>query len=131
MARTNNSDLQDIFDTDLSTTALDAWIEIANEIVDDIAAADSSIDSTRLTKIEKLLAAHFAAAQDPRLAEYRVGDAQGTYQGEYGMAINGTVYGQQALMLDPTGVLGRVGKPKAGLTVPNARQIDTEASSTD
>lgn len=128
MARTNNSDVQDIFDTDLDTTALDAWIEIANEHVDDIADADSSIDSTRLTKIEKLAACHFAAAQDPRLEEYRVGDAQGSFQGDTGMYYDSTVYGQQARMLDPTGTLADVGLRKASVSVVDAKDLDKDTS---
>lgn len=124
MARTTASAVTTVFDTDLTTAQVNAWIEIANELVDDIAAADSSIDSTRLTQIEKLLACHFAAAQDPRLADYRVGDAAGTYQGDTGMHINSTTYGQQASMLDPTGTLADQGKRKASVSVVDAKALD-------
>ena len=54
MTRTNPTEVGQIFDTDLSTDALEDWIEIAHEVVDDIADKDSAIPSTRLTQIEKL-----------------------------------------------------------------------------
>lgn len=127
MARTTPSDVADIFNTDLDASSggpLEAWLDIANELVDDIADADSSIDATRLTKIEKLLAAHLASTQDQRVERDSVADASATYQGETGMRINATVYGQQAAMLDPTGTLADQGKPKASIGVPDARDLE-------
>lgn len=114
MPRTTPPDVEDVFDTELSSSQLDAWIAIANELVDDIADADPSIGSTRLEKIEKLLAAHLASTQDQRVSEDSVGDTSAVYQGETGMHIEATVYGQQAAMLDPTGTLASTGKGAAG-----------------
>lgn len=127
MARTSPSDVATIFDTDLSEAAgdsLDTWINIASELVDDIASADSSIGSTRLEQIEKLLAAHLASAQDPRLEGYSVGGSSGSYQGETGMHITSTHYGQQAAALDPTGTLAGMGKPSASITAPDVKGLD-------
>lgn len=124
MARTTQSDVTAIFDTDTADVDVSAWIDIANELVDDIADADSSIDGTRLTKIEKLLAAHFAATQDPRVAKESRESASVTFEGETGMRINASRYGQQAAMLDPTGTLADAGRRQASVGVPDAKGID-------
>lgn len=126
MPRTTANEVAKIFDTELTTSnngQLEAWIEIANELVDDIADADSSIDSTRLTQIEKLLAAHLAATQDRRVESESRESARIDYQGETGMRITATGYGQQASMLDPTGQLASLGKPGASVTTPDAKDI--------
>jgi len=123
MPRTTQPAVQAIFDTTLSNVALDAWIGVANELVDDIADADSSIDSTRLTKIEKLLAAHFAATQEPRADRESRESASITYEGDTGMHINGTRYGQQAAILDPTGLLADTGKQQASITFLDSRGL--------
>jgi hypothetical protein len=125
MPRTNADAVAKIFDTELSTDAngeIEAWIEIATELVDDISEADSSITPTRLEKIEKLLAAHFVATQDPRAAKESGESVSITYEGDTGMRINATRYGQQASMLDPTGTLQEGGRRKASITVPKTRE---------
>lgn len=113
MPRTNATDVKEIFDTELTDPEVEAWIDVATELVDEIAEEDSSIDSTRLTLIEKLLAAHLTAAKDPRTERERVADVTLTYQGDTGLLIYGTQYGQRAAMLDPTGLLAQQGKPQA------------------
>lgn len=125
MPRTDAVDVATIFDTDLdSSGALSDWVEIANALVDDIADADSSLSSSRLEKIEKLVAAHLVASQDPRTERERVGDVTLEFQGETGMHFEGTKHGQAALALDPTGVLASQSKPTASLHVPDGKGID-------
>lgn len=125
MARTTPSEVATIFDTDLDTSsggALDQWIDIANTVVDDIADKDSNISSTRLTQIEKLLAAHYASAQDPRIENTSRETASVTYKSETGMNLRETSYGQQAIQLDPTDTLSTLGKPSATFAVPDAKR---------
>lgn len=122
--RVTASEVKKNFDTDLSDGEIDAWVNTATELVDEIAAADSSIGSTRLEQIELALTRHFASAQDPRLESYNVGGSSGSYQGETGMHINSTVYGQQAAALDPTGTLSGMGKPTPSVTVHDSKGID-------
>jgi len=121
MARITNSDLADVFDTDLSTDSLDQWIEIANTITDDVEGVDPSLSSTRLEQIELMLAAHFASAQDPRLSSASRETASADYQrnDEYS-----TDYMASAVSLDPTGVVASLDKRTATLTVPDARNIN-------
>jgi hypothetical protein len=130
MARTTASDVATIFDTDLDTSdggPLDTWVEIANDLVDDIAAADTSLTSSRLTHIEKLVAAHFAATQDQRIESASQEGASVTYQGDTGMGFEGTKYGQQALTLDPTGTLAGATKPAASLSAPDVKDTGHES----
>jgi len=124
MPRNTNQELQNIYDTDLDTAALDRWLSIAEGVVDDIAAKDSSITASRLKDIEALLAAHYASAQDPRIESTSRETASVTYKSETGMNLRETSYGQQAIQLDPTGTLSTLGKPSAGLSIPDAKGLD-------
>lgn len=106
MPRTDPTTVKETFDTDLSDSAVSDWISRASHLVDDIAAADPSITDARLTDIEGLVAQHFAASQDPRIQSGERESASVAYQGQTGMGFESTQYGQAALELDPTGLLG-------------------------
>jgi len=121
MPRTTENDVSDIFDTSLDSASLSAWIGVANELVDDIDDADSSLSSSRLTKIEKLVAAHLAASQDQRHESASGGARSVSYQGDTGMGFEGTKHGQAALTLDPTGTLASAHKPSASVSVPDVK----------
>ena len=105
MPRTDSNKVSGILDTSLSSNDLTSWIDIATELVDDVAAADSSLSDARLEKIERLTAAHLASAQDQRIAQASRESGSVTFQGEWGTGFESTSYGQRALALDPTGVL--------------------------
>ena len=121
MPRITNSDLEEIFDTDLSTESLDQWIEIASGIADDIADKDSSISSTRLEHIELMLSAHYASTQDPRLSSTSRETASAEYRKNDDYA---TDYMATAVGLDPTGTIAGLNKPNASLSVVDAKGID-------
>ncbi len=106
MVRTDSNKVDEILDTSLSSNELTSWIDIATELVDDVEAAAPSLSDSRLEKIERLTAAHLASAQDPRHASESGASRSVEYQGEHGMGFESTTYGQRALNLDPTGVLG-------------------------
>jgi hypothetical protein len=120
MTRITESDLQDVFDTDLDSASLTAWIEIAHEITNDVAGVDPSLSSTRLSQIEKMLAAHYAASQDPRLSSASRETASVDYQRNEEYA---TDYMATAVSLDPTGVVANLNKRTATLDVPDVRNI--------
>jgi len=120
MTRTNPTDVKNTFETDLSDSAISDWIDIATEIVDDIAGVDPSLSATRLEKIEKLLAQHYAASQDPRLSSTSRETASVDYQRNDDYA---TDYMAAAVSLDPTGVVADLDKRTATLNVPDARNI--------
>jgi hypothetical protein len=132
MARTSKSDVKETFDAafesetgdpdDISDDAVDQWIDIANHLVDDVAAADSSLSSSRLTDLETLVAQHFLATQAPRAESQSGGVRSISYQGETGMGFKATQYGQRALTLDPTGTLAGSNRPGASLSVPDLKE---------
>jgi hypothetical protein len=126
MPRTSADEVAEIFDTSLDTSdggSLSTWVEIATELVDDIAETDPSIGESRLTKIETLVAAHMAASQDQR-HERESGAARSvSYQGETGMHFEATKHGQQAIALDPTSTLANAGKPSASVSVPDSKGL--------
>jgi len=121
MPRTTTDNVADIFDTSLDPESLTAWVDIAAELVDDIAAADPSIAEPRLTKLETLVAAHLAASQDQRHDSESGGARSVSYQGDTGMGFEGTKHGQAALTLDPTGTLAGSHKPSASFSVPDVK----------
>lgn len=100
-------ELKDVFDTDpdkggLNDDALRAYLNAAHEVVEDTAdSTNESIASSKLEKMEKYLAAHFASAQDPRVESYRVADARRKYQ----RTEDSTDYWQIVVALDPTGMI--------------------------
>jgi uncharacterized UBP type Zn finger protein len=123
MPRTTPGDVKTIFETDLSDSTIQEWIDVATLIVDDIEDADSSITNTRLERIEKLLSAHFAGTQDQRIAQTSAESKSVEFQGDTEMTdLRGTKYGQNAIALDPTGTLSTLGKPTATLSVPKIKE---------
>jgi hypothetical protein len=121
MPRTNELAVEEVFDTSLATESLAAWVEVANELVDDIAEEDPSLKQSRLRTLEKLVAAHLAAAQDQRAASQSGGARSVSFQGETGMGFEATKHGQAALSLDPTGTLASSHKPSASVSVPDIK----------
>jgi len=121
MARISTSDLQEVFDTDLSTTSLDRWIAIANETTDDVAGVDPSLSATRLEQIELMLAAHYASSQDPRLKSASAETKSADYRKNEDYS---TDYMATAVSLDPTGVVANLTKQTATLSVPDSRNIE-------
>lgn len=105
MARTDPTTVKATFDTDLSDSAVSDWISRAGHLVDDIANEDPDVSDSRLADIETLVAQHFAAAQDQRLASGDRESASVEFQGQTWQDFRGTKYGQNAIALDPTGVL--------------------------
>lgn len=101
MARTNAADVKNAIDTSLTDAQVSAFIDDASVVVDDIASADATITSAKLTLIEKYLAAHFVTLRDPRLTKAALADVQESYQRDAEM----TEYLKAAIALDPTGII--------------------------
>ena len=133
MARTTQDAVEAIIDVDSSITDLTPFIDTASSLVDEVCATVSSYGAARLELIERWLAAHFYAVQDPRLASENVGGAGGSYQGQTTMNLSATIYGQQAMVLDTNGGLAALNtnvtkgrKPKVGVT-----WLGTESDTTE
>lgn len=103
MARVTTAEVREIIDTEL--TNLTPFIMAADQLVDQVAAADSSLAAAHLKEISRWLSAHFAAMRDPQAAKSTVGPTSFTYEGKTGTGLEFTRYGQQALLLDTSGTL--------------------------
>ena len=116
MARTTTAEVKVILETDL--TDLDAFITVAGQLTDRVAAADSSLAAAALEEIECWLAAHFASMRDQQAVKSTVGPSSVTYGGQTGMRLDFTRYGQMAMLLDTSGVLAsaNAGLKKASLS---------------
>lgn len=110
-----------------STFDLTQFIDTANELVTEIcdpyylattvpvgvtpAAAPTGYvpyTSHRLELIERWLSAHFYTVEDPRSSHDHVGPLSQSYQGKIDLALNSSLYGQNAMRLDTKGGLARM-----------------------
>ena len=106
MVRTTVNKVRNILDTSVEDTSITSWMGVASTLVDDVEGIDPSIPDTRLTKMEKVLTAHLVSTQDPRASSISGASRSVEFQGDAGLALDSTRYGQQAKLLDPTGTLG-------------------------
>ena len=86
------------------------FIAAAKQLVDRVAKVDTTtlLDSADLANIETWLSAHFYAHADQLPQSSGEGGANATHQGQTGMALGSTQYGQTAMVLDFTGELARL-----------------------
>lgn len=102
------SDVKEIFDTGLSTSALETWIGVAEGQVADLPDHDE-LDSDRKQNLAKFLSAALATAQDPRVDQERHEAARVSYGGER------MRYIEVAAILDPTNTIGADDHDKASV----------------
>jgi hypothetical protein len=100
------ADLVGVDKDSITAAAYNTHINLANNIVDD-KLGSSSLSEELLTDIETLLAAHFVALSQGPLTRYRVGESEEDYRQPDSKAAGflATNWGQQAVALDPTGIL--------------------------
>lgn len=113
--------------TEDEVEALFDFVESSIDLVPFMAAAyytvnqhlQDSIDNEDLLKeIERWLAAHFLAIRQKQTSKEAISGAiSETYEGKYDLGLNFTRYGQQAMILDPTGKLSKLGTDKAGANI--------------
>jgi hypothetical protein len=103
--RVDDAGVKTILDTSLDTTP---FITVAHLLVEQH-LANQGVSEDLLTELERWLAAHFACIRDPRFREARTaGEGMVFELGKPGEGLAATTYGQQALLLDPTGRLALV-----------------------
>lgn len=97
------------------------FLRMANNLTDKVEDKDSNnlLSDADLKDIELNLAAHFAV-QHERSQQYTsrsTDGASGSFQGQFGMGLESSHYGQNALMLDETGFLHSINKGKTPVGV--------------
>jgi len=107
MPRVTDAEVFAIIDTTL--TDIDVFINTANMMVTSWLETAGLTDET-LKEIERYLAAHVLSVQDQRVKSTGVDVLSESYQGQWGMGLNGTSYGQMAILLDTSGTLGKIAK---------------------
>jgi len=97
-----------------SVTDLSAFISLAHELVEKVIVTPYPDAHTEawLTEIEKWLSAHFAAIRYTRTSSESIGEVSEAYQYKVDLDLRCTMYGQQAILLDTTGTLSRLGKTR-------------------
>jgi len=128
--RTTEEDVREIIDT-VTTYPVRPFIATANALTDHVSSQDSDLvlSGAMLIQIELYLAAHFYAIRDPQYQTKSTGGASATFQGQTGMKLDLTWWGQQAIMLDASGTLAAMndGPKKASadwLGLPPSEQTD-------
>jgi len=136
MARTTSANVTAILVTDKNydgSTSLAAFIDTATALVDEVVTCAAkrgiTLSATLLELIERWLAAHFYAHADPLYTSRSTQGASGSFQGQTGMHLESTQYGQTAMVLDTSRCLAAINKggSKIGavwLGKPRSEQID-------
>jgi hypothetical protein len=106
-ARVTQEEVLEIIDTSL--TDLTVWINTANLFVGNTLSG-AGLDETTLKEIERNLVAHFLSNRDMRVKAEKIDVISQTYAGQFGLGLNGTLYGQTAILLDSSGTLGAMAK---------------------
>lgn len=105
-------DVTAIIDTELDNSQVEPFIVTAVLLVNE-ELLDKGLSANRLKEIARWLAAHFLAVREPRLLSEQAGRAQAKYEGgAIDKRLMSTRYGQQAIALDPTGVLAGLSEQK-------------------
>lgn len=115
MARTTSTVVKDILLDDYgplrdgTEPSLTPFIDAASVVVDRVAtsaaAKGKTLTETELANIESWLAAHFYVMSDQVSAEGKSGERWYKYQGQTGMMLDASKYGQTAKLLDYSGSL--------------------------
>ncbi len=104
-ARTTADKVRIILDTDLETLHLESYIEVANNLMNEL-FKNTTLSDGLLENIERWLAAHIIATSKEREAiQQKAGPAEQRFSDIYGKGLDSTSYGQMAIALDPTGIL--------------------------
>jgi hypothetical protein len=117
--RTTSELVEEILEVEVdSDVSLDPFILAASSLVDQVeqyyidkSIAEPSVGmshSERLSLIETWLAAHFYSIRFPRTTQERVGNVMEMYENKVDYGLRLTRYGQQAVILDTTGVLNSI-----------------------
>lgn len=108
--RTDSTSVQGVLMDDYgSGKDLTGFILTASRIIDRVATCASNkgktLDSEELELLERWLAAHLYCQSDQPYSSKSTSRASGSFQGQTGMMLDSTKYGQTAKLLDSSGCL--------------------------
>lgn len=107
--RTTATEVKQILETDLDDSIVEAFIKSASLLLDN-QFSDGALSDELLTEIERWLAAHqIASTREQQAIEAKAGTTAVKYQGETGLGLDGTMYGQTVKILDTTSRLADLG----------------------
>jgi hypothetical protein len=124
MPRATEAEVLEIMDTTLTGEQITPFLRSANQLVTST-LVDKGYTDDDLQEIEMWLAAHFATARYPQIAQEKVGDAAVHYEGKSGMGLESSRYGQTAMSLEYQGTLARLNK---GVGLAEIKVIDSTGS---
>jgi len=104
MSRTTDAAVRAIIVVDKAITDLTPYMDAAHYMVDQVC---TDITEENATLVETWLSAHYVTIRDPRTSSEGVSGISASYQGVVGLALNSSIYGQQAMAFDMTGGLAR------------------------
>lgn len=114
MARTTSKLVQGILGRNYQKgVSLTSFIDSASSLIDDVEACanedETVLSAAKLAILEMWVAAHCYCMMDPIYQSKNTDGAGATFQGQAGMGLQSTRYGQMALSLDPSGCLAAIG----------------------
>jgi len=118
--RVLGSEVKEIIKTVLTDLEVAPMVTAANLLVT-AKCSTAGYSAAELKEIERWLSAHFVAVRDPfgSISEKKIGEASEKYQrgskAQPKEALEGTPYGQQALILDYRGCLTDLGSRQASI----------------
>lgn len=123
-------DVKELIPIPESVVTITPFLNAAHNLVETAIVAkfpDTHTDDV-LFEIERWLAAHFTAIRYTRTSSESISSVTESYQHKLGLDLRCTMYGQQAIILDTTGALSRIGGKTAdigwvGTPVTEQRQI--------
>lgn len=116
--RTTEEDVRAIISTD-SDNLIAPFIDTATAVVDYVESEDDNdvLTDALLREIEKYLAAHFYEHLDQAYTSKSTDGASAAFQGQFGMGLDSSKWGQTAKRLDVTGTLAAMDRTKHKITV--------------
>jgi hypothetical protein len=114
MVRATADSVKKLVPTDISDLTI--FIETANMVVNDNLLT-TGISEPGLTKIEIYLAAHFLCLVERQPKSQKFGDSASKFLGVSGLGLNGTLFGQSAIILDYSGKLRNASNDYAKIEV--------------
>ncbi len=106
-------DVKKILDTALTDAEINAYINSAEVLVNSLLT--DTADALKQEIILWLTAHMIASTREQQISEAGAGPARVKYQGQTGLGLDSTQYGQQAKILDTSGALSSLGRPRAEL----------------